>query len=52
MALSQASAFDRLNTFQTLSNEEACDLEIKLDSTVVMLPPGKQGAFARAILSN
>jgi hypothetical protein len=44
--------FDRLNTFQTLSNEEACDLEIKLDSTVVMLPPGKQGAFARAILSN
>jgi len=44
--------FDRLNAFQTLSNEESCDLEIKLDTAVVMLPRDKQGAFARAILSN
>lgn len=44
--------FDRLNAFQKLSNEESCDMEIQLDSAVVMLPRDKQGAFARAIVGN
>jgi len=44
--------FDRLNGFQTLSNEVSCDVEFKVDSAPPLLAADKRGAFARAILSN
>jgi len=44
--------FDRLGSFQTLSNEVSCDVEFKVDSVPPLLPADKRGAFARYVLSN
>jgi len=44
--------FDRLNSFQTLSNEVSCDVELKVDSLTPRLPEDKRGPFARTVLSN
>lgn len=44
--------FDRLNTFKTLSNDVSCDVELKVDSVLPLLPEDKRGSFARSILSN
>ena len=44
--------FDRLNSFQTLSNEVSCDVEFKVDSVPPILPADKRGPFARYVLSN
>ena len=42
--------FDRLNGFQSLSNDLTCDVELKIDSAAPLLPADKRGPFARAIL--
>jgi len=42
--------FDRLNSFQSLSNDLTCDVELKIDSAAPLLPADKRGPFARAIL--
>ena len=42
--------FDRLNSFQALSNDLTCDVELKIDSAPPLLPADKRGPFARAIL--
>ena len=39
--------FEKLRTLQRLSNEEACDLGIKLNEAPVKLPADKAGALAR-----
>ncbi len=44
--------FDRLNAFATLSNDIACDVEIKVDQVPPKLPAAKRGAFARFVLNN
>jgi hypothetical protein len=44
--------FDRLDAFQTLSNDVSCDVELKVDSLPPQLPADKRGAFARYILGN
>jgi hypothetical protein len=44
--------FDRLNAFQSLSNEASCDVELKVDSVAPLLPTDKRGAFARYLLTN
>jgi hypothetical protein len=44
--------FDRLNFFQRLSNEASCDVELKVDMVPPLLPPDKQGPFARYVLTN
>jgi hypothetical protein len=44
--------FDRLGSFQTLSNEVSCDVELKVDSVPPLLPADRRGAFARYVLSN
>jgi hypothetical protein len=44
--------FDRLNTFATLSNDVACDIELKVDQVPPKLPADKRGAFARFVLNN
>ena len=44
--------FDRLNSFQALSNDLTCDVELKIDSAPPLLPADKRGPFARAILGN
>jgi hypothetical protein len=44
--------FDRLNAFATLSNDIACDIELKVDEVPPKLPAGKRGAFARFVLNN
>lgn len=44
--------FDRLNAFTTLSNDIACDIELKVDQVPPKLPADKRGAFARFVLNN
>ena len=44
--------FDRLNAFASLSNEVACDIELKVDQVPPKLPADKRGAFARFVLNN
>jgi hypothetical protein len=44
--------FDRLNAFATLSNEIACEIELKVDQVPPKLPADKRGAFARFVLNN
>jgi len=44
--------FDRLNAFATLSNDIACDIELKVDRVPPKLPADKRGAFARFVLNN
>jgi hypothetical protein len=44
--------FDRLNAFATLSNEVACEIELKVDQVPPKLPVDKRGAFARFVLNN
>jgi hypothetical protein len=44
--------FDRLNSFATLSNDIACDIEIKVDQVPPKLPADKRGPFARFVLNN
>lgn len=44
--------FDRLNAFATLSNDIACDIELKVDKVPPRLPEDKRGAFARFVLNN
>jgi hypothetical protein len=44
--------FDRLNSFQTLSNDVSCAVELKVDSVPPLLPADKRGAFARSVLGN
>jgi hypothetical protein len=44
--------FDRLNTFATLSNDIACEVELKVDQVPPELPADKRGAFARFVLNN
>ena len=44
--------FDRLNAFATLSNDIACDIELKVDQVPPKLPADKRGAFARFVLNN
>jgi hypothetical protein len=44
--------FDRLNSFATLSNDIACEVELKVDQVPPELPADKRGAFARFVLNN
>ena len=44
--------FDRLNSFATLSNDVACDIELKVDQVPPKLPADKRGPFARFVLNN
>jgi hypothetical protein len=44
--------FDRLSAFATLSNDIACQVELKVDQVPAKLAPDKRGAFARFILNN
>lgn len=44
--------FDRLNGFQTLSNDASCDVELRVDSMPPQLPEDKRGPFARYLLTN
>jgi len=44
--------FDRLNAFSTLSNDIACEIELKVDQVVPRLPADKRGPFARFALNN
>jgi hypothetical protein len=44
--------FDRLNSFATLSNDVACEIELKVDQAPAMLPADKRAAFARFVLNN
>ena len=44
--------FDRLNNFTTLSNEIACEVELKVDQVPLKLSADKRGPFARFVLSN
>jgi hypothetical protein len=44
--------FDRLNAFASLSNEVACEIELKVDQVPPKLPADKRGAFARFVLNN
>jgi hypothetical protein len=44
--------FDRLNAFASLSNDIACDIELKVDQVPPKLPADKRGAFARFVLNN
>jgi hypothetical protein len=44
--------FDRLQVFQTLSNEVSCDVEIKVDAAAPLLPATMRGPYARYVLTN
>jgi hypothetical protein len=44
--------FDRLNAFATLSNDIACQIELKVDQVPPKLPADKRGPFARFVLNN
>ena len=44
--------FDRLNAFATLSNDIACEIELKVDQVPPKLPADKRGPFARFVLNN
>ena len=44
--------FNRLQAFQTLSNEVSCDVEIKVDAAAERLPPPLRGPFARYVLTS
>ncbi|MBV8393705.1 MAG: hypothetical protein JOY81_11040 [Alphaproteobacteria bacterium] len=43
--------FDRLNNFAILSNDVSCQMELKIDTIVEILPPEKRGPFARFIVA-
>lgn len=43
--------FDRLNNFGTLSNDVSCQMELKVDSVVQVLPADKRGPFSRFIVA-
>ena len=43
--------FDRLNNFASLSNDVSCQMELKIDTIVEILPPEKRGPFARFIVA-
>jgi hypothetical protein len=42
--------FDRLQNFGSLSNDISCEMELKIDSVPMRLPPDKAAQFARFIL--
>ena len=44
--------FNRLQGFQTLSNEVSCDVEIKVDAAAALLPTEMRGPYARYVLTN
>jgi hypothetical protein len=44
--------FDRLQGFQSLSNEVSCDVEIKVDGTAERLPAQTRGPYARYVLTS
>lgn len=44
--------FDRLQGFQTLSNEVSCDVEIKVDAATERLPAPMRGPYARYVLTS
>ena len=44
--------FDRLQSFQTLSNEVSCDVEIKVDAAAERLPAQVRGPYARYVLTS
>jgi hypothetical protein len=44
--------FDRLQAFQTLSNEVSCDVEVKVDAAAPLLPDTMRGPYARYVLAN
>jgi hypothetical protein len=44
--------FDRLQGFQTLSNEVSCDVEIKVDAAAERLPSQLRGPYARYALTS
>ncbi len=44
--------FDRLNSFATLSNDVACEIELKVDQVPPKLAAEKRGPFARFVLNN
>ena len=48
----QKADFDRLNSFNTLSNEITCEAQLKLESVPPLLPAAKRGPFARFVLGN
>ena len=48
----QKADFDRLNSFNTLSNEITCEAQLKLESVPPSLPAAKRGPFARFVLGN
>jgi hypothetical protein len=44
--------FDRLQGFQSLSNEVSCDVEIKVDAAAERLPAKLRGPYARYVLTS
>jgi hypothetical protein len=44
--------FDRLQGFQSLSNEVSCDVEIKVDAVAERLPAQLRGPYARYVLTS
>jgi len=44
--------FDRLQAFQSLSNEVSCDVEIKVDGASERLPAQMRGPYARYVLTS
>jgi hypothetical protein len=44
--------FDRLQGFQSLSNEVSCDVEIKVDAAAERLPAQLRGPYARYVLTS
>jgi hypothetical protein len=48
----QTIDFDRLNSFATLSNSTACEIELKVDQVPPKLAAEKRGPFARFVLNN
>jgi hypothetical protein len=44
--------FDRLQGFQSLSNEVSCDVEIKVDAAAERLPTELRGPYARYVLTS
>jgi hypothetical protein len=44
--------FDRLQAFQTLSNEVSCDVEVKVDGAVDRIPAAMRGPYARYVLTS
>jgi hypothetical protein len=44
--------FDRLQSFQTLSNDVSCDVEVKVDAVAERLAPPMRGPYARYVLTS